>query len=623
MSQTQNIVGLNFLNFPLKLLIPDQDFQLNFQIINNSPNSELYQIIINEENIDIIQSEDFAKGVQFKAKETKQFQIKLRSKVNGQGKLIFNINHLKTVKYIVKVQKIREVVSISKINEIFGKEYITSTDMEDLFFKDEYIVNMSENEIQEALSKLDLPDEPPVGSEYGEDSQPPSFPVEQKQLLIKKIAKAYFTKKELLKAFRIIERLSDDNQRWDLYSDLVRAYAFINIGEAIKYANVIPNKERKENLLKNIALDVVLTDAEQASQIALLIDDPKLKETLLSEILFKCIRSNPLLAIEISNLIEDLTLRILVLFEICSALLDQNNKPKVLELIQKILTTLLSTKTINLAENKFNNFNYHLFLNSVHALAELDSPKAADAYIKSLKVKKLRKHISKDLFDILYKMVDETRTKIDSKVVLNQYYLINTYASRVFEGLSNFTNMDGNISENVLSNNFNFKVLLFCLFGYSFNIFPFIDRIYKELKGENNILSAYYIYPVKGKYRENDTLTIKKTIEHFFKSNFSQMSGNTYIFNLDFIPYLNTPTIIMESDPSIKNLIQSKINNILRNKISLILDDGVFKGGDLSEFLKSIFPINRFKILNLALSYEILNDYILFKDFIKALIYKS
>ncbi len=619
MSQTQNIVGLNFLNFPQKLLIPDQDFQLNFQIINNSPNSELYQIIINGENIDIIQSEYFPKGIQFKAKETKQFQVKLRSKVNGQGKLIFNINHLKTVKYIVKVQKIREVVSISKINEIFGKEYITSTDMEDLFFKDEYIVNMSENEIQEALSKLDLPDEPPVGSEYGVESQPLSFPAEQKQLLIKKIAKAYFTKKELLKAFRIIERLSNDNQKWDLYSDLVRAYPFINIKEAIKYASVIPNKERKENLLKNIALDVVLTDAEQASQIALLIDDSKLKETLLSEILFKCIKSNPLLAIKISNLIEDLTLRILVLFEICSALLDQNNKPKVLELIQKILTTLLSTKTINLVENKFNNFNYHLFLNSIHALAELDSPKAADAYIKSLKGKKLRKHMSKDLFDIIYKIIDEERTKIDSNVVFKQYYLINTYVSKVFKELSNFTRMDGNISENVLSNNFNFNILLFCLFGYSFSVFPFIDRIYKELKGEKNVLFAYYIFPVKGKHRENDTLTMKKTIEHFFESKFSQMSGNTYIFNLDFIPYLNTPTIIMEADPTINNLIQSKINSLLTNKISFILDDGIFQGGDLSEFLKSIFPVNKFKITNLVLSYEVLNDYNLFKEFIKAL----
>ncbi|GAI02738.1 unnamed protein product, partial [marine sediment metagenome] len=89
------------------------------------------------------------------------------------------------------------------------------------------------------------------------------------------------------------------------------------------------------------ALDISSTDAEQASQIALLIDDSKLKETLLSEILFKCVKGEPLLAIKISNLIEDLTLRILVLFEICSALLAQNNKSKVLELLQLILKTLL------------------------------------------------------------------------------------------------------------------------------------------------------------------------------------------------------------------------------------------------------------------------------------------
>ncbi len=619
MSQSQNIARLDFINFPQKILIPNQDFQLNFQITNNSANSELYKLIISGENIEIIQSEELIKGIQFKENETQQFKINLRPKIDGQGKITFNITHLKTVQYTVKVQKIREIVSISKINEIFGKEYISSSDMEDLFFKDEFVVNMSDIEIQEALNKLDLPDEPPVASEYSEELSSPFCPPEQKNIIIKKIAKAYFTKKELVKSFKIIERLSDVNERWNLYSDLVRAYAIINVKEAVDYAGVIPDKKKKDNLLKNIALDIISIDAEQASQIALLIDDSKLKETLLSEILFKCVKGEPLLAIKISNLIEDLTLRILVLFEICSALLAQNNKSKVLELLQLILKTLLIEKSVNLAENDFNNFNFHLFINSIHAIAELDSPKSADAYIKSLKDKKLRKKIKKDLFDVIYKMVDETRTRIDPIIVINQYFLINTYFSTVFKELSNFANLDGNISENILSKNFNFKILVFCLFGYSFHTFPFFDRIYNELKKENSNLFAYYTLPVKGKHNESDSIIIKKTIEHFFKSNFSQMNNDIYLFNLDFIPYLNAPTIIMESDPAINNSIQSKINSKLGNKISFILDNGVFKGGDIPKILKSIFTNNNFKIINLVLSYEILNNYILFKDFLKAL----
>lgn len=646
MSQPQNIVRVDLLNFPQRLLITNEEYPLDFQVINLSSSAEEYQIKVEGENIDVLQSKELSKEIKFNPSETKKYQITLKSKVDGQGKLIVNVTHMKRVKYTVKVQKVREVVSISKINEIFGKEYISSADMEEIYMKSEYLVDMSDQEIEQDLKALELPDQPPVAdmpdshsfaSEYSDEEPdiiiiPTSSAIpevdpntysspERKQEIVRRLTKAYVTRKEVGKALKMMEKLTNIDERWELYSNLIRAYAPSNIQDAIEYAGLIPDTEKKENLLKNIALDRVSEDAEQASRIALLIEDPKLKEGLLTEILFQCTRYDPVLAIKISNLIEDLTLRILVLFEICSALLEKEDSQNVLWVIQRILQALLSAKTFDLKKNDFVNFNYNLFLNAVHALAELSSPQAADDYINSLEDQQLKEKLATDLFNIIYKLVDEERIKIDPNLVYYQFFLINCYVSPIFEKLQEFVAKNGNISENILQKTFNFNAIITNLFGYSsFSTFPFFDRIYNEIKEELKKTFGLYIFPVRERYGELESVTMVRTLEYFLNKNVSQMNGNIYIFNVDFIPYLTAPTIIMGSNPAINDEIQSKVNQILGNRICFVVDDGVFKGGQITEQLKSMFPEPKFKIINLVLSYEILNNYTLFKDFIKAFI---
>jgi len=639
MLQPQNIVKLDFLNFPQRLLIKNEEYKLDFQVTNTSSHPEEYLLSFDGKKLDIEQPKEISKEIKFTPNETKQFHVVLRPVADGQAKLIVNVTHMKRIKYTVQVQKVRDVVSISKINEIFGKEYITSADMEEIFIKEDYIFNMSDLEIQEALNKLTLPNAPHViessektltANEYNGDqptktttplptpeAEPYCTPEEKHEICIK-LAKTYATRNEIGYALEILESIPDENEKWDIYSNLIRAQAGTNLKEAIKNATKISDIDKKENTLKNIALDLISSDPEEASRVALLIKTPDLKETLLSEILFQCIRLDPKLAIKISGLIEDLTLRILVMFEICSALLDAQDTQQVLELVRKILSALLKAKSIKMKENNFNNFDYHLFLNAVHALAELSSPQAADDYINSLADQELKEQLANDLFVVIYKIVDEERIKVDPNVVSSQYYLINTFYSKSFDKLKAFVNKDGNVSENILSNSFNFSVIITCLFGYNFSTFPFFDRIYNDIMEENLRSFGFYTFPVIDSYKEHDRVTLRSTLEYFFKKNISQLSGTIYLFNVDFIPYLTVPTIIMSSNPELNDRIQSKVDKILGNKISFVVDNGIFKGGNASEILESLFPENKFKIINLVLSYEILNNYTLFKEFIKA-----
>ena len=58
----------------------------------------------------------------------------------------------------------------------------------------------------------------------------------------------------------------------------------------------------------------------------------------------------------------------------------------------------------------------------------------------------------------------------------------------------------------------------------------------------------------------------------------------------------------------------------VKNEINIIIDDDFFKGGKTVESLNSIFYGNNFKIVNLILSYEFINDYDIFKTFVQSLI---
>ncbi|MCK4781008.1 MAG: hypothetical protein KAT57_12490, partial [Candidatus Lokiarchaeota archaeon] len=221
-------------------------------------------------------------------------------------------------------------------------------------------------------------------------------------------------------------------------------------------------------------------------------------------------------------------------------------------------------------------------------------------------------------FDDIYVMVDEIRTKTESKLIFSQYFLLNIFNSSINNEIKKFCLTGGNISNNILTNDFNFTIAFLSLFGFDFSIFPILDRVYNDIKYSSKKSIAYFVFPSKANYNENELRTLKTSIKQFFK-NINNAPGQVLIFNLDFIPYLGKPTVIVSDDSGLEQVFHSKIKKI-GESINLIVDNSFFKGGKVSDYLKEVFPSKQCRIINLVLSYEFINDYNIFKTFIQSLL---
>jgi hypothetical protein len=156
------------------------------------------------------------------------------------------------------------------------------------------------------------------------------------------------------------------------------------------------------------------------------------------------------------------------------------------------------------------------------------------------------------------------------------------------------------------------------LFSFNFSIFPIIDKLYQDFNYNAKKSFAYYIFPSISNHDEEETNIIKQTLNQFFSP--SKVSKQTIIFNLDFIPYLGQPTVILSEEEDLIHNVKTKLEKHMKGKAEILVNNEIFKGGDAQNTLKSIFQTRNFTVINLILSYEFLNNYDVFKLFIEALI---
>jgi hypothetical protein len=152
------------------------------------------------------------------------------------------------------------------------------------------------------------------------------------------------------------------------------------------------------------------------------------------------------------------------------------------------------------------------------------------------------------------------------------------------------------------------------LFRFDFSIFHAIEASYSEILNEKG-KSFYYLIAPQENIKDSNFIELKSLLNKILVKNAKKIENKTYIFNLDFIPYLSKPTIIIED--SEENLaIKSIVERSYGEEVSFIIDGGLFKGGELNKILRETLPENKFKILNLVMTYDFLNDYTLLKKFL-------
>jgi hypothetical protein len=612
MSTTPNnsAISLKVIKFPHHLLIPNSDNVVLLQVTSVSNKEENFRFAFKGENMDIqIKPNEFRKEIKFGPNETKDITLTLTPTSDGTGKLTINIYWLKIVKYTVKVQKVRETVPKSKIKKILGKKDFLKYEEKDKFDKSEYLVSLKksdiralENEIKTMKAKLD-----PIEN----------FQVSEIDNKIKTIAKAYLSDNDLYKALETALKISDQEKQLEFYYNILRVYSTINFEKCIQTIQSLKDQKRKNEVIRKIALDYVDINPVQINSVISLIQDSNVKDDVLLDIIGKLITKNPDIALRFSNIVKDDVLKVKILFNIIKKIQETNGKEQIIEIVKRINQIILNSQKINLSNQNIENSVYEFLKDSVCVLAELDCPDVADSVVKRIPNNNLREKIAKDLFNVLYEMVDEVRTKIEPTIVFSQYYLLNVYASKINNELKNFCLLGGNVSSNLLSNDFNFNNLYISLFSLDFSIFPFLDRVYADLKYKSKKSIAYYIYPTKKHHDEEELNVIKSTLRQFVLS--KSISKPINIFNMDFIPYLGQPTIILSSETEDINNLKAKMEKKIGDSVNLMVDESIFKGGETTNNLAELFSSYNFKIFNLVLSYEFINDYNLLKQFFSSI----
>jgi hypothetical protein len=479
---------------------------------------------------------------EFAPNETKNIDLMLNPTADGLGKFILNIYRLKIVEYTIKVQKVKESVPSGRFDQILSNYILKGQELIATINPKDYILPMKNKELEKAENQLLVMKK---SYESLESTDSPGLETIKKAGIddidnqIMKIAKGYLSDDNLPKAIELAFTLSSKYEQNDFCSKLIRAYAYENPEESIKTVKNLPDLNSQQNLLKSLIVDKIST--------------------------------NPSLAVKLTDNIDDPSLRIRFLFNIVNRKFKEKNTLELTDILNQIIELLLNLIEYNKIDKKNLNISYEALLDALNGMAEIESPSAVDTLLNKINNQELKAKLSKDLFDNIYELVDEKRTKTESEVIFSQYFLLNTYVSNVNNAIKNFCNLGGNLSNNILSGDHDFKLAFLSLFSFEFSVFPIIDRLYSDLKASSNKSFAYFMFPSVNNYQNNELDTLRNTLNQFFQ-NFVKIPHGLLIFNLDFIPYLGKPTIILSTEPQTNNNLKSKIEK-LGNNVSLIIDN--------------------------------------------------
>ncbi|HEY0090719.1 MAG TPA: hypothetical protein VGB37_17850 [Candidatus Lokiarchaeia archaeon] len=619
-SDKEKSISLKFVKFPQNLLVPSLENAINIQATNYSNKNTYFKFDFEGENLNIDIPDEFKDAVQFNPSENKNIEVKISPTSNGFGKLSVIVSWLKPSEYKVKTKKLRDTILKSQIEKILAKYKVQISDYDNSFKSQEYIISITQDGLKKTIKELEQKQK-----DYKSIADSPTVPNRNKKELLdeidnykKQIARGYLSNKDIENALKYAMVLSETNEKKIFKNNLLRTYATINLEATLNFIKNLPQNNEAVSLIRSIALDEAITNPDEAPKIAFLIQDQSVRQNLIFEIISKTAEKNHDTAVKICTIIDDDLLKVKMLFNIIKILFQKNFKSEIVSLLNQIISIIEKTNKLNLEENNYKNSAYEIYKDAICALAELDSPQAAEVVLTTFNLKTVKDKISEEIFNLLYEMVDEIKSQYESTPTLSQYYLFNTLTSNINEDIKNFSLIGGNISNNITSKNFNFNVLLISLFSYNFSIFPIIDRVYSDLLFNNNKNIAYYIFPSKENHNQSELKTINNTLKQLIASNIGKTPSQVLIFNLDFIPYLGKPTIILSSESDISKYISSKIAS-LKNSVNTLIDDSFFSGGISYDNLKQLFPSPKYKVVNLVLSYEFLNDYDIFKSFLLSL----
>ncbi|MFO7796980.1 MAG: hypothetical protein ACQERB_02495 [Promethearchaeati archaeon] len=566
--ERQNEIIIDITQFPHHLLLPSTSNIIKLRITNNSDKQKNLKLEASGQNLDVRLISLTEKTFSIPPKDNQVIEIGLVPKANGNGIISINIEWFKKVQFTVKVQKIRENVPEKKLDKILNTYEYSSNLQTEPITADKFSLELSNSEIKKLTKNISRIKEE-LKLTPSEEAIKTVELYKELDVCQKTLVKGCINNKEFDEALSIIKTFPNEENKKDFLRNVIRANFFIDFETMLQAIELIENIPDKQKLLETVFLDLMKRKTDNAL------------------VLLEYIK-------------QDSDFYVKALFHIARNYLKNNQIEK---------TESLLIKIVNLAiQNGIEKYN--LLKDVIYTVAEIISPKKADEMIHLIKDHPLKEKVTKDLFDDIYIMADELREKIESELIGSYNYSLNI---SIEEGnnIAKFANTGGNISSNILEGQFNFESLLVSLFSHEFSLFPTIEHLYTDLANNSEKSLGYVIFPSQ-KSLKDDEKTVISTVLKKLVVNKSQ-ANNMMLFNIDFIPYLGKPTLIIGSDQRIGTQLKQKLQSF-NQSVNMSINNDLFEGGKTIEYIKNIFSGKTITPINLVFSYEFINQYDLFRD---------
>ncbi len=409
-------------------------------------------------------------------------------------------------------------------------------------------------------------------------------------------------------AFEIVQMISDPNKKFALISQFVPPGIRHNLKNTVEIVMGMDLGTHKESLIEIIANSLAAEKPDEAAMIALNIDNIPKRDTIITNIIFTSSNLKPQIA---SNLIYQLSNKEMqqkVLFELIKGWANRD-KNRAVQSLKSLISNILSES------------NTELIKTCMIFLAYLTDPQSVYDLIEGFDSKDEKSLLVEQLQEYLKVKIQTKKIKLESQEINNLYYTFTAISKKITPAIKYLVELQGNISSNLIEGKATSNIIVICPFKFDFPVFMNIQRCYVELLQETQKTFGFLLFPAKKNYNENELKHFNNILNDFIKNQSKPHSSPFIIVNFDLIPYFSKPTIFLgdNGDPLVKDL-HSRLKGNFNAEVNLMLNNSFFSQGKTFTDLQNVLKEPNFRICNIILTYNFLNEIRLLKTFFKAIL---
>jgi hypothetical protein len=587
----QNLLTIVLTNYPSSILLGTKTYELNFQITNNSNKPEQVIFHFTMEGIEGKISKNPLEPVVLEPGKPFSLLVPITPIGNGSAKLILQSNIYQEVKYKEKVWHIKDELPPKRGKEALMKSFLNFKDLKKEKKKFPKFKNGKSLSLEDAAREYEK-----VFSSNMDQIE--------KDSRLQEISRQVYNKDKNF-AFEVLKMVQNEAAIQELLADFIYAALDSDMELALSKLSSLKDSQIKDDLIQNIIPHILEKDLDMAIDLSKQINNLEIRDVIIRDIFYYAYLKKFDEAMQLVNLVTDNHIQLGLYYEIIK-ILKKSDPSKCDALLQNMIQKSVNTNEIE------------ILVELVIILALIHNPKQAVDIIETFPPN-IKAAVKKQILKYFWNEIEEEKVRIEEVPISSLYYGFNVMAKPT-PIITKISELGGTVSSNLIEGNMNSVIGIVNLFSFNFPIYPTIEQCYAEIKDEKGKSFYYLIIPLKNAEKSSYE-TVQTIIRNLFVDHSNQVSHRMYIFNLDFIPYLSKPTIIVEDDPEENIVMQSIIKRVFKKDVSLIIDDGLFKGGKIKTWIKSILPSSKFKLLNIVLTYDFLNNYALFKKFMSEFVH--